>query len=747
MITYTLQVANLGGLTTTGVLLTDTLPLSVTFVAQQSGGDIPFTPTAGALLWHIPRLLPDGTARIVLTAQLSASAEPGARFTNTLAAAALSAATPISELTTANNTASWATSVVAQVPDDQEAELLISGVLYDGYQVLDEDEAIEITNVGTATGGLAGWSICEEVEGELSCRELTGPLLPALTIPPDGSVWLAKNAAAFAASFGFSPTCELDSWPRLTNTGDEVILRDPEGTIADALVYGAGTLAGPAWDGPALTAYINGLRAEEGQILSRRRDETTGLPVPDTDTAADWIQYPDDATTGRRMRYPGWDAGDLFMPLTATEEATLIVGIAPDNAFQVVSETLMRARHTISIETYTLTHPEIVDILVLKAAQGVDVALLLEGDPVGLGDQTLDWQLELHACRRIETAGGRCYFMIHQTAEHIHNRYRYLHAKMIIVDTTWVAVGSQNLTASSLPADDKSNGTLGSRGTVIVTDSPAVAERAATIFALDLDPARHSDILRWNTGYTARYGDPSPDLVLPAPTDGISYTVRFSAPLAISGTFDFEFFTGPDAALRNSDALLGLVNRAGEGGEILVEQMYEHAVWAEECPAGENVRLAAYVDAARRGARVRILLNSLSYIDGYEGPDPENLATAQGLNALAGAEGLDLRAAVGNPTTEGIHNKMVLVRLAGVAEPEGIPMLGFAHISSINGSEAAGKVNREVALQVASDRAYAYAAELFWVDWHLSNPIYFPLIAQGYTPPPPPAPYPVISEV
>jgi hypothetical protein len=104
---------------------------------------------------------------------------------------------------------------------------------------------------------------------------------------------------------------------------------------------------------------------------------------------------------------------------------------------------------------------------------------------------------------------------------------------------------------------------------------------------------------------------------------------------------------------------------------------------------------------------------------------------------------------------------MVLVRLVGTeatgipvpefAEPEAILRPGFAanyvHIGSINGSEAASKVNREVALQVASERAHAYASRLFWVDWSLSNPVYFPLVAQGYKPPPPPVPYPVISEV
>ena len=158
LITYTLQIANLGGITTADVRLTDTLPLSLTFVAQQSAGDILFTPIAGTLVWHIATLAPDQAVRVTATTLLSRSAVLGTEIVNTL-----TAATAISELTTANNTASWATSVVTQVPGDQEAELVISGVLYDGYQVLDGDEAIEITNVGNAAGSLTGWSLCKEV--------------------------------------------------------------------------------------------------------------------------------------------------------------------------------------------------------------------------------------------------------------------------------------------------------------------------------------------------------------------------------------------------------------------------------------------------------------------------------------------------------------------------------------------------------------------------------------------------------
>jgi hypothetical protein len=81
----------------------------------------------------------------------------------------------------------------------------------------------------------------------------------------------------------------------------------------------------------------------------------------------------------------------------------------------------------------------------------------------------------------------------------------------------------------------------------------------------------------------------------------------------------------------------------------------------------------------------------------------------------------------------------VLVWIAG----EG----GYAHVGSINGSEASNKANRELALQVKSDETYDYLADVFEVDWNLARRVFLPLVMAGYAPPPPPVDYVVISEV
>jgi len=722
-ITYTLRVTNSGDYAATDVVVRDVLPAELAFVRQV--GSLTFNGDPPTLTWGTVSLAPGAGHTVTLVAAVTVPVTSTDLVTNTAIVTSTTA-----ELDPADNVSTASTRIGAP-------RLLISGVLYDGYQLDDEDEAIELVNTGTAQAGLVGWSVCEDNGGELACRAL-----PDLAIEPASYAWVAKDAAAFATSFGFSPTAVLASWPRLANTGDEVVLKDPEGSLADAVVYGDGSLAAPGWSGPALAAYTGTGRGEEGQILSRRRDEGTGLPVADTDTAGDWIQVPDDPLVGRQVRYPGWDGypgreAPLFAPVTTTETAAITVGIAPDNAFEVVSQTLMRATRSISIETYRLTHPLIASLLAEKAAGGVSVTVLLEGNPVGLGDDTPEWLLEMHACETLEAAGGRCVFMVHEPDDRVYNRYHYLHAKTILVDDTWVIIGTQNLTPGSLPADDKANGTLGSRGVVLVTDSPTAVAWASRLFALDLDPAHHNDIVRWNTSFTARYRPPPPDLVMPDPTDGISYTVRFTAPLEVSGGMGLELFTAPDAALRRSDAMLGLVARTGDGDEVLVEQQYERVIWADG-PAGANPRLVAYIDAARRGARVRLLLNGLSYVEGFEGPDADNAATVAYVNALAVSETLDLRAAFGNPTYAGIHNKMVLVALDGTR---------YSHIGSINGSEAASKVNREVAIQVRSDPLHAALRSLFELDWALSNKIYLPLVLRAFTPPTPPATYPVVSEV
>ena len=51
------------------------------------------------------------------------------------------------------------------------------------------------------------------------------------------------------------------------------------------LAYEAGDTSVPGWQGPAIYPYKPSTTfGEEGQILYRKLDQQTGLPVPDTNT-------------------------------------------------------------------------------------------------------------------------------------------------------------------------------------------------------------------------------------------------------------------------------------------------------------------------------------------------------------------------------------------------------------------------------------------------------------------------------
>ncbi len=622
----------------------------------------------------------------------------------------------------------------ASFPQEAQPTIKISAILFDGYQYNDQDEAIELTNITENDAELAGWEICKSSSGTLYCTAL-----PEYTIKPGNSLWLARNVQAFTTTFGFQPDLVLSPWRTLANEGGILYLRDPDANFVDTLVYGNVTETAIGWSGKSVNSYYNYLRGTTGQILTRISDEDSGLPVADTDTIQDWMQNTDNPLTGRRVWYPGWTKNPLFWPMQSVEDATIIIGIAPDNAFEVVAETILKAKNAISIEMYTFDNAHLLPVLLQKGNEGVTIRVLLEGNPVGLGELSPEWQTQLYICSEIEAVGGECWFMMHDPDEYIYNRYEYLHSKMMIIDDKWVVIGSQNFTSDSLPADDKLNGTLGSRGSIIATNASSVITRAQQVFALDFDHASHNDLIRWNTGNFSRYIGYHSDKIDITLTDEVSYTVQYSQPFKIEGNFHFELFTAPEAALRRSDTLLYLLEQAGTGDRILVELMYEYAAWGPDSNVAPNLRLEGYIDAARRGAAVRILLNGKGYGHNNNQIPEENILTLNYVQNIARLEQLNLQIALGNPSGGGIHNKMILVKLHDST--------AYSHIGSINGSESANKVNREIALQIASEPVYQYLEGLFEFDWWMSHPVFLPVVSRNMTNPNPPVDHLVISEV
>lgn len=709
-LTYAITLQNSGSHTATDVILTDTLPLALNYVNDNSGYTAQ-EPIPNTLVWQIGTV-PTGT---LITFQLTATiqATTAGYITNTI-----HATTSYTETNLANNTAN----AVTYLDDGLRPIVLLYAVYYDGIEDTDDkDEAVALRNVGLATADLGNWQLGN---GSTNANIATNTLLH-----PGETLWLTKDAAAFAFSFGFQADAVLSPWPRLANDGDEVILRDNNGIIQDVLIYEGGDVNQNGWSGPAVQPYtVPSVFGEKGQVIYRRLDQATGLPVPDTNTAVDWASWRDDVINGRKVRYPGWDLEQFFFTKQITETGIITIAIAPDNAYEAVVAALDSAQHTIQIQSHTFENLGIAAALERAAAvRGVSVTVLLEGGPPGgIPDQ------EKYICAQIETAGGACWFMISDDPADIADRYSYLHAKFILLDGQRAIISSENLSPNSLPYDDKSDGTWGRRGIVLLTDAPGVVQHLQAIFDADFAPAQHADIFRWNTG-SATYGLPSVGFVPITVTGGITYPVRYPETAVFTGNFPFEIVQSPENSLRDRGGLLGLLNQAGAGDTILVQQLTERPYWGSSTSnpiADPNPRLEAYVNAARRGATVRILLDSF-----FDTPSAanSNAATCRYANDIAQNEDLNLRCAVNNPTGLGIHNKMVLVQVNG---------RGYAHVGSINGTELSSKGNRELAVQVQSDALYSFLATMFHQDWPWR--LYLPLLYNKYIGP---ATYPLISEI
>ena len=609
-----------------------------------------------------------------------------------------------------------------QPPAGPDSGLLIDALLYDGYEANDADEAVRLYNVSEEVINLSGWSISDGT--------VTAAITTSYEVAPGEVAWLTGNAGAFQRQFGFEAQLLVKPWPGFANSGDELLLLNPASEVVDVLVYGEGDTSVTGWSGPALYRYRSGsLFGEEGQILYRKRDQRSGKPVPDTNRAVDWAQSRDDVINGRKVLYPGWSLEKFFFPELGTSQATITISIAPDNAYETLVRQIGAAQERIHLVSHTFENVAIAQALAGAARRGVEVVVLLEGAPAGgMSDQ------QRYICGLLAAEGGACWFMIRDDSagSYIQDRYRYLHAKFAVIDGRLAVVSSENLSANSMPFDDKEDGTWGRRGVLLLTDAAPVIARLEAIFADDFAPAEHQDLLQWTPEHPV-YGKPGPGYVPVTESGGITYTVRYAAPVAFQGLFAFSVVQSPESSLRTEDGLLGLLAQAGEGDTVLVQQLTERPYWGISTTSNPqedpNPRLEAFIDAARRGARVRLLLDS--FFD-EESSAISNTATCAYVNEVAMMEHLALQCALANPAGLGIHNKMVLAKIGG---------RGWVHVGSLNGTELSSKGNREVALQVQSDGAYAYLAAMFDGDW--PNQLWLPLLLRAKRER---AGYPLISE-
>ncbi len=590
--------------------------------------------------------------------------------------------------------------------------ILLAAAYIDSSRSGEADEALLLWNAGQQPQPLAGWQI------ESNGRRAVVAADSTLTIAAGERLWCAAEAAAFRQSFGQSPGCEwaadsdadvpnLQGKISLVNGGGTLRLLDPDGVAVDVLLYGAESAPDAGWNGPPAQLYTHGVFTAQGQVWQRKRDPHSGLPI-DSDRAQDWAGDLTDSVWGRQMRWPGWqgwDDGERARPLAAEASADLLLAVGPEGLYAPIAETLNDAAATIDLSIYTLDHPQLAQRLAEAAGRGVRVRVLLDGGPPGGITVLQKW-----CVARLVAAGGdvRYFAMAADAPSGLKRRYRYLHAKYGVVDGQVALVSTENFSQDSMPLPS-SQPLGGRRGFALLTNAPPVVAGLQAIFATDWAPDRFSD-LRPYAADDPKYGAPPPAYTPPPPPVYAVKEAPFAQPAAVNGAGHFVLLSAPENALRPDTGMQALIARAGAGDELALVQLYEQRHWGPGSSnplADPNPRLEALIAAARRGATVRILLDS--FFDDA-GDLRSNVATADYVEAVAAAEGLDLAVRVGNPTAGGIHAKLLLARVGGET---------WSAIGSLNGGEISYKVNREVVLMVDDPVVYGRLLDVFQHDWAL----------------------------
>lgn len=487
-------------------------------------------------------------------------------------------------------------------------------------------EFVRLVNGGMETMDLAGWSVGD---GEGSITFSKGMALAA-----GDALVLTSNATVAAAFFDRSPVDYRDQRLlrqgtfQLANGGDQVFLRSPQGVVADVLVYGDASVTAP-WIGKPLRTIAknsDALRVDAGKW-----------------SASAWtISVP-----GRSDLSPGYFdcwAGVFTAPEEATEEVLAFIEAA---------------QTSLVLCTYQFEHPGITTLLAEKARNGVNISLLVEGEPVaGIGDASVS---QLHF---LERSGANVSIMLSRDG---YRRYDFVHAKYIVADGRRLLVMSENLVDEALQHN---------RGWGAVLESQEAAQFLLQMFAADVD---------------YRKGD-----VLPA-GQAFERTKTFSAGSSTAHSSKLElvqcrmrFAISPETSL---ETLLSLVTNARS--RLLLEEMqadYEDLNLLGLAPA--------LVDAAALGVQVRVLLDS-----SLDKKDGENRHFVQSIGP-----GVEARLASDDHAFTTIHNK-------------GIVSDDTVLVSSINlGSTSIGE-NRELGVVLESKILADRMALLFSSDWsNDSNP-------------------------
>jgi cardiolipin synthase A/B len=494
-------------------------------------------------------------------------------------------------------------------------------------------EFVTIQNVSNRTSDAFGWSL-DDGEGWIRVNQTT-------LVRPGGRLSFSPDSAAFIT---FYPDESVLGYRdgrvtrhgtfTLADKGDQVSLIAPTGGSVDGFCYGD-AVPPAGWSGLPFTPL------PKGDIAVR------DLKIADTGTSSDWFR----SCAGRS------ELG------STSYQASVDPFTCPEGAQERLIREIGNARADIVACVYEMGDPVVTKIFAEAEARGVNVTLLIEGQPVaGLSNASKT------AISTLVDAGCEVRLM---TSNQSYRRYDCLHAKYFVIDRDRVTVMSENW----------AGGLVSNRGWGVTVVSQELANDVVAMFREDSSLERQ-DVREASTLLKDWYSPPA-EVEVPGPRMAAVPPVMAAVSLIVS----------PDTSYQG---VLDLVSSAST--RLLVEQLDIDPAWV-----GKNQIMDELVDAASRGVQVRVLLDQ-TFVD--TSSKRNNSMTVDALNSLAKARGIDLEARL----VSDYHDLGVLHNKGVIADDRVL-------VSSINWDDASVFQNREVGLVVSSPAVSAYFAGFFWRDW------------------------------
>lgn len=489
-------------------------------------------------------------------------------------------------------------------------------------------EFVTIKNVAQCEASLVDIAISDG-EGRVTFRDNS-------TIKPGGLLTVCSSLETLRAMGVLTPAIELgslDTWGtfRLADKGDEIIILSPSNKVIDAFVFGDSTYAGEGWKGHPFEPIGKGDSAKRNGSF-------------DTNESRDWV-----------VSVPGRSSLGT-MECRASVEPFII----PGEAGKRLLRELKYARHSVILAFYQLAEPAVVDELCRCAFDGVNVTILLEGQPVGGMKEG-----EMDAIGELLASGADIRLL---ESENGYKRYRYLHCKYAVVDSHRTCVLSENLLSASLQSN---------RGWGVIIESREIANYFSSLFEID-SLSSMLDVRNADEKQIPGFSHEPVEVQL---LENVSYP-RFSCSVTPILSPDFS-----------KNALIEIVKDAEE--RIMIQQMY-----CDLTPDDEL--LDEIISAAKRGVKVRMLLDS-SY---YSQVGSDNAALVEDLNLIAIKNELDLEARLVSKYHDFkiMHNKGLIVD-------------DHVLVSSINWCPSGFAENREVGVVMGSEELTDFFLAVFLEDW------------------------------